>query len=358
MGGHLERAHRQPSRLLPALALGDRELLALAGARRRPTLARGYASFSAEDWRGASATAAVRLVCRHHADYPSSLNDLDSPPAVLHAGGEPARLNAALSAPTAAIVGSRNPSPYGSDVAQALARGLGAAGVTVISGLAFGIDAAAHSGALAGGGPTVAVLAGGVDVPYPAGHRVLYERVARSAGVVSEMPVGYRAFRWCFLARNRIIAALADAVIVIEATPSSGSLLTAALARALGRRVGAVPGRVTASLASGPLGLLRAGADLVRNAEDALELACPLAATGPPRSAGASPPRLPGETNLSPGLPPHLRGLLQAISDGQDSAERLVSAGHSPAGVIRGLGELELLGHVRRTLDGTYTVVP
>jgi DNA processing protein len=159
MGGHFERARRHPGRLLDALALGDRELLELAGARRRPALAQAYASFSAEEWQERGRAAGVGLVCRHHPEYPGSLNDLDSPPAVVHAVGAPARLRAALSAPTTAIVGSRDPSPYGSDVAQALARGLGAAGVTVVSGLAFGIDAAAHAGALAAGGATVAVMA-------------------------------------------------------------------------------------------------------------------------------------------------------------------------------------------------------
>src|SRR5438270_924328 len=125
-------------------------------------------------------------------------------------------------------------------------RTLPAPGVAVVSGLALGVDGAAHAGALAAGGPTVAVLAGGADVPYPASHAHLYRGIATGGGaVVSELPPGTRAFRWCFPARNRIIAALAGATVIVEAAPRSGALVTAAVARELGREVGAVPGRVT-----------------------------------------------------------------------------------------------------------------
>jgi DNA processing protein len=343
-----------------ALALTDGELLALASASRRGALAEQYASFDERGWRERCRQAGLELVCRHEAGYPAGCRDLASAPAALHAAGGLERMSAALSQPTVAIVGSRGPSDYGRDVAHALARGLAAAGVTVVSGLAYGIDAAAHAGAIAGRGATIAVLAGGAEVAYPARHRALYEQVLGSGGTISEMPAGSRAFRWCFLARNRVIAALAGAVIVVEARTSSGSLLTARLARELGRPVGAVPGRVTASLAAGPLQMLRTGARVVRDAHDALELVCGPGLHGAPglaadaRTTGVEASRAPPPTDLDA----ELRALLESISDGEDTPERLVTAGHEAEEVSRGLGELELLGYVRRSLDGSYVVVP
>jgi len=349
VAGHLERAHRRADRLLEALALDDGALLALSGPAAGATLADAYHRFDPGAARQAALGCGLGLICRHDERYPAGLEELAAPPAVLHVKAPTGALAAALDAPAVAIVGSRQPSDYGRDVAHALARGLGAAGITVISGLAHGIDAKAHAGALAGGGPTVGVLAGGADVAYPARQLSLYRRVAGSGGAVSEMPTGFRAFRWCFLARNRLVAGLARAVVVVEATASSGSLLTARLARELGRPVGAVPGRVTASQAVGPHALLRGGAHLVTCAQDVLELVCP-----PTGAHGAAEP--PGP----PDLDPHLRRLLDAISNGRDTPELLAGGGpgDSPGAVMAGLGELELRGLIRRTLNGSYTVVP
>jgi DNA processing protein len=351
LAGYLERAHRQADRVLEALSLGDGPLLALPGSLAGSPLAEGYDRFEPEGAREAAQRSGLGLICRHDSRYPAALTDLPAPPATLQVKGALPDLSAALAGPAVAIVGSREPSDYGRDMARALARGASAAGVTVISGLAYGIDACAHSGAVAGGGSTVGVLAGGADVAYPARGLTLYRRVAGSGGVLSEMPPGFRAFRWCFLARNRIVAGLARAVIVVEATAASGSLLTARLARELGRPVGAVPGRVTSTLAVGPLELLRTGAHLVRGAEDVLELAC-----GPGAVPRATPPPAPGSRALL--LDPPLRRLLEAVSNGRDTPELLIGAGHSPAEISARLGELELRGHIRRTLDGRYAVVP
>ena len=170
------------------------------------------------------------------------------------------------------MIGSRRPSEYGRTVAYALGRGLGAAGVPVVSGLALGIDAVAHRGCLDGGGRTVAVLACGVDVPYPRTNRALYERIRERGAVVSEMPPGTRPRRWLFPARNRIMAALGRLTVVVEAAERSGTLITADCAAEIGRDVAAVPGRVTSDAAAGTNGLLRNGAALVTGAQDVLDL--------------------------------------------------------------------------------------
>ena len=143
--------------------------------------------------------------------------------------------------------------------------------MTVVSGLALGVDAAVHRGALAGGGAPLAVLAGGADVPYPKTNRALYDRVVQAGAVVSELPPGQLPHRWSFPARNRIMAGLASLTVVVEATESSGTLITAEFAAQLGREVGAVPGQVTSRRAAGSNRLLREGAAVIRSAEDALD---------------------------------------------------------------------------------------
>ena len=162
----------------------------------------------------------------------------DDAPAVLHVAGDPEVLPAPDEV-AVAIVGARRATPYGLEVARALGRGLAAARVTVVSGMALGIDAAAHAGALEVGGPTIAVLAGGADVPYPRSRPALHRRIVGGGGcVVSEMPPGFTPLKWGFPARNRIIAGLAAATIVVEAAERSGSLITAEFAQDLGRVVG------------------------------------------------------------------------------------------------------------------------
>ena len=140
-----------------------------------------------------------------------------------------------------------------------------------MSGMALGIDSAAHDGALEGGGFTVAVLAGAAGFPYPRSKGPLHRRIAAGGLVLSEMPPGFRPFRWCFPARNRIMAGIAAMTVVVEGTGASGSLITARFAQDLGRDVGAVPGQVTSALAAGPNDLIADGACLVRSASDVLD---------------------------------------------------------------------------------------
>jgi len=209
-------------------------------------------------------------ICQHTAtlDYPSGLRELPYLGAI-YGRGAPALLAELSPSRVVSVVGARRASSYGRDVARQLGRDLAAAGIVVVSGLAFGIDACAHRGALETG-RTVAVLGCGPDVAYPAAHRSLWRRIQENGLVLSELPPGTGAWRWSFPARNRIMAALAEMTVVVEAAEKSGSLLTAEIARDLGREVGAVPGPVNSRTSAGSNDLLADGASLVRNAEDIL----------------------------------------------------------------------------------------
>jgi DNA processing protein len=224
-------------------------------------------------------------------------------------------------------------------------RGLAAAGVTVVSGMALGVDSAAHAGALEAGGRTVAVLAGGADVPYPASKRALHARIAELGCVVSELPPGLGPHRWAFPARNRLIAALAHMTVVVEAAERSGSLITAEFAADLGREVGAVPGPVTTWRSAGANALLRDGATLVRDARDVLDAVLGVedgrAATG-------------SHTAARPPLEPRLHRLLDAVETGRDTVGALARHPAEVAEVVAGLTELELLGALRRVAGGRY----
>jgi DNA processing protein len=236
-------------------------------------------------------------------------------------------------------------------MARSLARDLAACDVPVVSGMAYGIDSAAHEGALSAGGPTIAVLPGGVDVAYPATKRRLRDRIEASALVVAEMPLGMKPFRWSFPARNRIMAALARMTVVVEGAEGSGSLITAGFAQDLGRDVGAVPGQATSRLAAGPNRLIFEGAAMVRSAADVLD-----ALYGPgervPATATAAPPGG-GRAAASTGLDPRLRTLLERVEAGVGSVDGLADRA-GVAEVLAGLSELEFLGLVTRGPGGDY----
>ena len=319
------------------LALPDEALLALA----TPGIARAHARFDAAAARAAAERAGVALVCRCAAAYPPRLRALPDPPAVLHVLGDPA----ALTVPDGvAIVGARRATGYGLEVSRALGRGLSLAGVPVVSGLALGVDAAAHQGALEGHGRPVAVLAAAPQIAYPSSNRALHAAVAERGAVVSELPPGASAFRWCFVARNRIVAALAQIVVIVEAAERSGSLTTADFAADLGCTVAAVPGRVTNRTAAGTNGLIQSGAALVRDSGDVLDLLAD--ATGEPRRTPARP--------APPPLAPELRALLAAVEEGRGALGELASgAGRGPRRARRpGRARVPRAGaaHVRRPL--------
>ena len=225
----------------------------------------------AYDWRQAATEQAAlaqrcgaRLVLLPDADYPVLLRPIDLPPPFLLVRGDLLREDAL----GVAIVGSRRGSPYGLRVAERLGADLGGRGVTVVSGLARGIDTAAHRGALDVGGRTIAVLGSGVDVLYPPENGRLAREVARAGAVVSQFPMGTPPLPHHFPARNRLIAGLTLGTVVVEAAERSGALITARLAGELGREVYAVPGNVSAEGSQGTNGLIRDGARLIQGWED------------------------------------------------------------------------------------------
>ena len=337
IAGLLDRPKRR--RAAGVLALGEIALIdAVAGGARADALAL-VECFDADAARGRIDAAGLEAICSHGNDYPEGLHQLDDPPVVLYVGAEPGRLAELLEEPAVAVVGARKASPYGLEVAEEMGRGLSAAGVTVVSGLALGIDGASHRGALARGGRVVAVLGCGADMPYPARHRDLYRRVRAEGAVVSELPPGTPPFKWSFPARNRIMAALTQVTVVVEAARASGSLITADFALDLGRGVAAVPGLVTARMAGGSNQLLRDGATFVRGPADVLSLLY-----GTDHEAAPEEPQLDAE----------LRAVLDAVESGESPARAASTAGIPASAVRAALGRLELMGLIRRDGFGYY----
>jgi len=215
-------------------------------------------------------------------EWPVEIATIPSPPKKLHYIGD----IAVLSRPCVAIVGSRQPTPYGERTTRELSSALAAAGACVVSGMAFGIDAAAHRAALDAGGMTAAVLGAGIDVAYPRSHQPLYDEIAQRGVVVSEFEPGTAGFPGCFPRRNRIIAGLCRLTIVVEAGAKSGALITAGYAADFGRNVAAIPGAIDSLQSQGSNQLLRDGAHVIASIEDALTLAA-LVATATLRATPA-----------------------------------------------------------------------
>jgi DNA processing protein len=343
LAGHLEHAR---GHIGEVLALDDEDLIAAVGGRKRSEIARERECVDPVAERRGCEEAGIATMCRCDANYPARLAVLESPPAVLHIAGGVERALALVADQPVAIVGARKPSDYGRELAASLARGLASAGLTVVSGMAPGVDAAAHAAAVTADRPTIAVLPGGAGRPYPSAMRPLYRRIVATGAAVWEVPPGASVRRWMFPARNRVIAALAAMTIVVEAAERSGALVTARFANALGRPVGAVPGRVTSPLADGPHRLLRNGATLIREPQDVLD-----------ELFGAGAREL-SSGQQRPVLEPPLEELLAALSAGRDTPEALAIAGLSAGVGLAALSSLELAGYVRRGVGGNYTVVP
>jgi DNA processing protein len=214
-------------------------------------------------WASSAGHAIVTLA---DAAYPQQLLEIPDPPPILYVRGDPTLLGR----PSLAIVGSRNATPQGLANAENFGRSFSTAGLTIVSGLAVGIDAAAHRGALAGGSSTIAVLGTGIDVLYPPRNAALGEEIAARGALVSEFPLGTQPVASGFPRRNRIISGLARGVLVVEAAISSGSLITARAAAEQGRDVFAVPGSIHSPLSKGCHALIKQGAKLVESAEDVL----------------------------------------------------------------------------------------
>ena len=305
-----------------------------------PSLTAGEASrvlaSRAEAWERAHA-AGVRVLAG--LARPSRLDELESTPLAMFVEGDPS----CLEQPCVAIVGTRNASTYGRLTAKRFAHELASAGATIVSGGAYGIDTAAHEGALKAGGRTAVVLGGGIDRPYPPSNAGLFRRVAGSGGcVLSAYACGTDVDRHKFLERNDVIAALADAVLVIEAPDRSGSLRTAATAKLLGRPVFVVPANIEAEGFRGSHRLIREGAILADSPAvltEAIDL-----------EAGAN--SIPAQLEGLPGA------ILHQLTTTPQSAEKLAEAlGLEPSELLSELTLLELDGRVARDLGG-YALVP
>jgi DNA processing protein len=268
-----------------------------------------------------------RFLARSSPGFPPLLRAIHDPPAGLFLRGESEP--EVLARPAVAIVGARACSGYGASVARSLGRDLAAAGLVVVSGLARGIDAEAHRGALEGAAPTVAVLGCGIDRDYPAAHADLARRVAEAGLIVSEYAPGVEPAPWRFPARNRIVAGLCAATVVVEARERSGALITTDLALEEGREVFAVPGEITSSLSAGTNALLKLGAAPLTGAADILA------------SFGIE--SEPAGSELSP--------LLELLPASADELVRKTGLGADE--IARALVELELEGRVA-VYDGVY----
>jgi DNA processing protein len=296
-----------------------------------------------EDWFAERlADAECWAVCRHDERYPPGLRDAADAPWALIGRGDSTLLDGLETEAAVTIVGSRRATSYGRQVARDLGRELSTAGLIVVSGLAFGIDACAHRGALDAGATTIAVLGCGPDTSYPAAHRSLWRRVAETGAVISELPPGSTPWRWSFPARNRVMAALAGMTVVVEAAARSGSLITADLAADLGRDLGAVPGPVTSRASAGPNELLAKGACVVRDGQDVLDAML---------GAGVRPTPRPG-----PALDPEQAGVLAAVEGGATTPDAVAAAVAITGGRAASLlARLELLGYVSVSAVGTYS---
>jgi len=346
LGAQFDFARRRGRDLPLIFDLPDARLIAAIAGAARPAVEREYDAFDPQAAAARCSAAGVETLCRCHSEYPRRLAATTGSPAVLHVVGGRERFVRLVTAETVSIVGARRGSPYGLEIARSLGRALGAAGLTVVSGMALGIDSAAHAGTLEGEGATVAVLPAGAERPYPASKRGLYRRITGSGAAVSELPPGSEIRRWTFPARNSIIAGLSAMTVVIEAGERSGSLITAALAEDLGRELGAVPGRVTSALSAGTNELLARGARVIRDAEDVLDA---IFGAGVRRTVPAS-----RVSRCS--VRAELRELFDALAGGCDTLGALMGSGRSLDQTLTQLAELEVSGHIRREAGGRYVV--
>ena len=272
--------------------------------------------------------------------YPRGLLEIPDPPVLLYAVGRPELLqNAAL-----AVVGSRNASTQGESNAESFARAFSEAGLTIVSGLAVGIDAAAHRGGLAGSGSTIAVLGTGIDIVYPRRNAELSRRIVEQGLLISEFPLGSAPAAYNFPRRNRLISGLSRGCLVVEAALASGSLITARSAADQGREVFAIPGSIHSPLYKGCHALIKAGAKLVESADDVLA-----------ELSGFRPSGFASTTRSTPADEANEAGLLARMGHDPVDIDSLCSAaGMSPEQVSAELLRLELDGRVTALPGGLY----
>lgn len=344
------RGNREPPELLASrIGVPRAQLEKALALAARPDEVTSAASRERDE----AARLGARIVLAGEPGYPALLRHLPLPPPMLSIRGElHTGLHSTQPGLCVAIVGSRKADPYGREVAETFARALAAAGVTVVSGFAHGVDAAAHRGALsAPEGRTVAVLGCGLGVDYPTGHDSLAKEISERGAVISEFPCGVGPRSWHFPVRNRVIAALAAGTLVVQAAPRSGSLVTARHALDLGRQVWAIPGRIFDERSLGPNALIRDGAALVQHPREILEEI--LGVSGTPGNH----PLFDSVPAPEPEPPPGLAGqVFSALPAGATRApEELAAASGLPVDQVLGaLLELELGGLVKRMAGGLY----
>ncbi|MEO7191226.1 MAG: DNA-processing protein DprA [Vicinamibacterales bacterium] len=326
-----EAVGSSPSRLLAQLA----DLLRLRSQDQEQARARAARALEA------AARHAFHFVSIVEPTYPEALRHIADPPLGLWL-----RSNSApcLSAPAVALVGSRNATPAGIMTSRRLARGLAEAGLVVVSGLARGIDEAAHRGALEGKGVTLAVLGSGLDVIYPPEHAPLADEIVGAGAVLAELPPGTRPFARHFPLRNRIISGLARAIVVVEASEKSGSLITARAALEQGRDVLAVPGNIVSGCHRGCHALIKDGARLVERVEDILD------------EMGWARPAEPSHL-LDLALPAHPLWAVMRAGEPVSLDELAVRTGSSVSDLLSEIGQLEVTGRITRVAGGAYVKV-
>lgn len=344
LAAEIERAasERPAHRTRRLLALEDSEIAAAVAGRGAESVARSAAERDPAVLREAVAGARCWACCLHSPDYPDGLRNLDDAPAVLFGRGDQRLLALLAERPAVTMVGARRPSAYGREMGERIAGELAAAGVPVVSGMALGVDSCCHEGALGGGGLTVAVLGCGPDVVYPASGEALYGRILAEGLVLSELPPGTEVRKWTFPARNRIMAALGQMTVVVEARARSGSRITAEIAGDLGREVGAVPGHVGHASATGTNELIREGAHLIRSGRDVLD-----SLAGPGLDWAEAVPEI--ELDGAPAI------ALEAVESGDGTLDGVaIATGLTIGEAATALTQLELLGLVRCGPAGTY----
>ena len=342
LAGHMDT---ERGRLSELLDLDDEDLIATVGGQDAALVRAEWLGFDVDPYRERCTAAELETLCRCEAAYPEKLWALSAEPAVLHVAGGLERFLRFVARDTVAFVGARRASPYALENARSLARGVARSEhMTVVSGMAAGVDSAVHEGALQSAGATIAVLGSAPERPYPASARQLHHRIVSAGVAVSELGPGVTTRRWMFPARNRIIAALSEMTVVVAARQGSGAMLTALEAMKLRRKVGGVPGQVTAPLSFGPHVLLKTGGHLIAEPVDVFIALFNQERRPPPE--------------LTRPHDPALVPLFEAIADGYELPSAFAEAGLEADEGLARLAELEMGGYVRRQAGGRYCIVP
>jgi DNA processing protein len=343
----LDYSSRADGRLFALLALEDEELIEALGGRRRAELRLRYADFREREPKG---EVDVSRICRHDGRYPDGLRHPGAPH-LLHVARGVGRLCELTKQPVAAFLGATRASDYGLELAGELGRGLAASGVTVAAGRRGGLARAALAGALEVDGATLAVAGDGLAVTSQDARRAA--RPERGGCTIAELPGDVRGRRWGANAAERIVASLADVAIVVEAEDSPRALAAARLALGLGKTLAACPGRVSSRASSGAHVLLRDGAQLVRDARDALDLLYGVS-PGESRSTVRDPASAGSAGPPPPRLSVKLRDVLEQVGNGVDTPGKLTAGSADPGELLQALGELESIGLLRRGDGGRY----